>query len=427
MRVKRDLDVDVIIVGAGPAGSATAYWLATKGISALLLEKAQFPRDKVCGDGLTPTAIRELIEMGINLDPTQGWVRNRGLRVIGGGHTVELPWVEQPSLPNFGSCRSRAELDEILARHAQAAGAQLETGMMVTGAITDSTGRVAGVTARRGRGAEAEEFSFSARLVVDCGGVSARLATSSGRERSTKRPMGVAVRSYYRSPLADDEWMTSHLELWDGKAGESNLLPGYGWVFPQANGIVNVGLGSVSSSGQATKLPYREIFSTWVANLPPEWGLTPENQVGELRSAALPMAFNRKPLYADGLLLVGDAGGMVSPFNGEGIGPALFAGRHAAASIAQALARGTGSGFDLALSAYPAALKEQWGGYYQLGRIFVSLIEHPEVMRVCTRYGLPRPRLMKLVHKLLSDGYERRGGDLSDRLLQSLAKAVPAA
>ncbi|MDC4233542.1 geranylgeranyl reductase family protein [Actinomyces sp. B33] len=418
-----EVSADVVVVGAGPAGSSTAYHLASLGADVLLLDKAEFPRDKICGDGLTPAAVHELILMGVD---TGSWTRNRGLTVIGGGHTVTMDWPDQKSLPGYGLTRARASLDETLARRAQAAGARLHEGVTVTGALTDASGRVTGVVARRGRGPHATEITARARFVVDAGGVAARLATSLGIEKAPSRPMGVAARAYFHSPRGDEEYMESHLELWSGAPGASDLLPGYGWIFPMGDGVVNVGLGSVSSTANATALPYKQVFEQWTANLPEEWGFTPDNRIGALRSAALPMSFNRTPHYACGLVLVGDAGGMVSPFNGEGIAPGLKAGRYAADCIAQALARPTRAGADRAMSAYPQMLRDEYGGYYQLGRIFVALIENPRIMRLCTYHGLPIPRLMTLVHKLLSDGYERSGGDIDDRLITALSKMVPA-
>lgn len=418
------MNADVVVVGAGPAGSAAAHYLANAGNHVLLVDKATFPRDKICGDGLTPAAVFELALMGVD---TSGWMRNRGLQVVGGGNDIKFPWPEQVSFPGYGMARRRIELDADLVARAQESGAQLMQGITVTELITDATGRVVGVRASRGRGSDAEAYELRARLVVDAGGVAARLATKAGRTAKERRPLAVAARTYFTSPLADTEWMISHLELWDGKPGESNLLPGYGWIFPLGDGTVNVGLGSVSSGKNATKLPYKKIFAAWTQNLPEEWGFTPENQQGELRSAALPMCFNRAPLYADGLALVGDAGGMISPFNGEGIAPALAAGRMLATAHANAVSRESVHGFDLAMQAYPQALKQQLGGYYTLGRIFVKLIEKPQIMHLCTHYGLPRPGLMKLVHKMLSDGFERHGGDLSDRFLQLLTKVVPSA
>ena len=112
---------DVIVVGAGPAGASTAFHLANAGADVLLLEKASFPRDKICGDGLTPRAVRQLIGMGFDLD-APGWQRNRGLRIVGAGHTLELPWPALGAFPNYGLVRTRMDLDEILARHAEKAG-----------------------------------------------------------------------------------------------------------------------------------------------------------------------------------------------------------------------------------------------------------------------------------------------------------------
>lgn len=419
---KGDMQADAVVVGAGPAGSSTAHYLAMAGLRVLLLEKSAFPRDKVCGDGLTPRAVAELVRMGVD---TSGWARNTGLRAVGGGRTIELPWPETASLPNFGLACPRAELDAALAAKAQESGAVLRENVTVVGPILhERSGRVIGVKAKS---AEREPLAFKAPVVVDAGGVSARLATAVGREKAMNRPMGVAYRTYFRSGRSADSVMESHLELWKGKPGKSDLMPGYGWIFPLAGGIVNVGLGSLSSTAKATGLDYRGMFKAWMANAPSGWGFTEENQVGRLRGAALPMAFNRKPHYADGLLLVGDAGGMVSPFNGEGIAYALQAGRLAADAIAQAHSRPTITAKDRALAAYPAAMREELGGYYSLGRAFARLIERPRIMHMCVAHGLPRPTLMRLVMRLLSDCYDRRGGDWMDRLISALAKVAPKA
>ena len=238
-----DMSADVVVVGAGPGGSSTAYHLARAGLDVVLLEKSTFPRDKICGDGLTPAAVHELIAMGVD---TTGWMRNRGLTVIGGGHTVHMDWPDQKSLPGYGMTRARMDLDQALAKRAVEAGARLYEGVTVTGAIQDGSGRVVGVTAKAGRGKSAATFEVRASITVDAGGVAARLATSLGLEKKMNRPMGVAARAYFRSPRGDEEWMESHLELWSGTPGASDLLPGYGWIFPMGDGIVNVGLGSVA-------------------------------------------------------------------------------------------------------------------------------------------------------------------------------------
>jgi len=425
-------DADVIVVGAGPAGASAAHYLAAAGRSVLLLEKATFPRDKVCGDGLTPRAVAELVRMGVPMRAEDGWMRNKGLRVIGGGHTLELPWPEIDRYPSYGLAKARMGLDATLAHHARATGAKLMEGINVSApVIDDRTGRIVGVTARqvdaKGRRVDADELTFRAPVVIAADGVSARLATSMGITKSDNRPMGVAVRTYFRTPRHDDEWMESHLELWEGEAHKSALLPGYGWIFPLGDGTANVGLGSVSSTAKATQLDYRSLLATWMRNAPAEWGFTSENQVGPVRGAALPMAFNRKPIYQRGLLLVGDSGGMISPFNGEGIAYGLQAGRIAADVVSQALVRGTAAQRERTLATYPKRMADDIGGYFQLGRMFVKIIERPEVMRICTTYGLPRKHLMNFVLKLLSDSYDTRGGDVSDRVITALTKMVPTA
>jgi geranylgeranyl reductase family protein len=420
---------DVIVVGAGPAGSTTAAYLAAAGADVLLLEKTAFPREKVCGDGLTPRAVRQLIRMGIDLDEP-GWIRNKGLRIVGGGHRLELRWPELADYPDFGLVRTRLDFDDILARHAQKAGAQLYERTAVTGPILDDTGRMVGVTARpvddQGRKA-GNETAFRAPLVVAADGNSTRLSLAMGLRKRDDRPMGVAVRTYYRSPRHDDDWLESWLELWDGSAGEGKLLPGYGWIFGVGDGTANVGLGILNTSAAFQKVDYKELLKRWLDHTPEEWGFRDENMTSPVRGAALPMGFNRKPHYDRGLLLVGDAGGMVNPFNGEGIAYAMESGEMAADVITQALSRRTTNGRERALLAYPTALDQRYGGYYTLGRVFVKAIGNPQVMKLATRHGLPRPTLMRFTLKLLANLTDARDGDAMDRIINGLSKVAPAA
>jgi geranylgeranyl reductase family protein len=421
---------DVIVVGAGPAGASTAYHLAQAGADVLLLEKQSFPRDKICGDGLTPRAVKQLIGMGFDLDEP-GWQKNRGLRIVGAGHRLELPWPELASFPPYGAARTRMDLDELLARHAQKAGARLTERTSVTGPVLDErTGRVTGVTARpvddRGRKV-GEEVTYSAPVVVACDGVSARLAMALGLERRENRPMAVAVRAYYRTPRHDDPWMESHLELWDGVPGQSNLLPGYGWIFGLGDGTANVGMGILNTSAAFQSVDYKAVLRTWLSNTPGEWGFRDENLVGPIRSAALPMGFNRKPHYTRGVLLVGDSGGMVNPFNGEGIDYALEAGHLAADTILQALALPQGPARERVLAGYAAALDDAYGGYFTLGRVFAKMIGNPTVMKQATKYGLPRQALMRFMLKLMANLTDPRDGDVSDRIINGLSRAAPDA
>jgi menaquinone-9 beta-reductase len=415
---------DVIIVGAGPAGSATAFYLAAAGLDVLVLEKTHFPREKVCGDGLTPRAVKVLTAMGVPIAESDGWLRNKGLRIIGGGGRIELRWPDLSSYPDFGLVRTRLDFDEILARHAQKAGARLVEGMNVTGPLLDDrTGRITGVTARETVNGETREHRFTGRLVVAADGNSSRLSVAMGLAKRDDRPLGVAVRSYYTTPRHDDDYLEAWLDLWDG----DKLLPGYGWIFGMGDGTSNVGLGLLNTSDSFGNTDYRVMLRRWLAAMPAEWGLNEENRTAPVRGAALPMGFNRTPHYTRGLLLAGDAGGMVNPFNGEGIGYALESAEIAARVIVQALARPTAAGTETVLNTYPRQLKDAWGGYYTLGNTFVQLIGHPSFMRFATRHGIKRPYIMRFTMKLLGNLTEPKGGDAVDRLLNAVSKMTPAA
>ena len=418
-RTGRPVDeADVIVVGAGPAGSTTAYYLAQAGLDVLMLEKSTFPREKVCGDGLTPRGVKALVAMGISVSEQDGWVRNKGLRVIGAGQRLELPWPELSSYPGYGLVRPRTDLDQMLARRAQQAGARLFEGVTVTGPVLDDrTGRITGVTARSGADGER---SYRGRIIVAADGNSSRLSVAMGLRKRDDRPLGVAVRTYYRSPRHDDDHLESWLDLWDS----DRLLPGYGWIFGMGDGTSNVGLGLLNTSAAFGHTDYHALLRKWLAGMPAEWGFTEENRTQPIRGAALPMGFNRTPHYYQGLLLVGDAGGMVNPFNGEGIAYAMESGEILARTITQALARARRAETERVLAGYPRALSDAYGGYYAVGRLFVKAIGRPDLMRFATKHAMSRPALMAFALKLLANLTDPRG-DASDRLVNGLSKLAP--
>ena len=411
-------DADVIVVGAGPSGATTAYYLAQAGVNVLLLEKARFPREKVCGDGLTPRAVRALIDMGVDVSPEAGWLRNKGLRVIGAGMRLELDWPDLDAFPGYGLVRQRADFDEILARRAQAAGAKLLEEVNVTGPVLSDAGQIVGVIAKEPEGTTR---TYRARVIVAADGNSSRLSIAMGLHKRDDRPLGVAVRTYYRSPRHEDDYLESWLDLWDG----DKLLPGYGWIFGMGDGTSNVGLGLLNTSKAFGNTDYRELLRRWLKSMPEEWGYTEDNRTEPVRGAALPMGFNRTPAYHKGLLLAGDAAGMVNPFNGEGIAYAMESGEILARVIAQALARPTAQQRERVLASYPDVLRDAYGGYYALGRLFVQLIGRPQLMRYATRKGMNRPALMRFALKLLANLSEPRGGDASDRVISAMTRLAP--
>ena len=412
---------DVIVVGAGPAGSATAFHLAKQGLNVTLFEKTSFPREKVCGDGLTPRAVKQILDMGIEPTKENGWLRNKGLRVIGGGHRLELNWPDVDGFPNYGLVRTRADFDELLARTAQKQGVNLFEKTRVTGPIFDSTsGKVIGVNIKKDDGNQEQHF---APVVVASDGVSSRMALALGLERRDDRPMGVAVRTYYKSKRSDDDYLESWPELRD----QNKLLPGYGWIFGMGDGTSNVGLGILDSSPVFQSIDYKDLLKRWLDQTPEEWGFRDQNMTQPVRGAALPMGFNRQPHYAKGMILVGDSGGMVNPFNGEGIAYAMETGQVAADVIAKSLKAKTEFEREKQLHQYPIVLKDRLGGYYTLGRVFVKLIGNPQIMQVATKYGMASKPLMRFTLKLLANLYSTSGNTKSDRIITALTKIAPAA
>ena len=131
-------EADVIVVGAGPGGSSTAANLARRGLNVVMLEKSHFPREKVCGDGLTPRATRALTRLGVDTSEENGWLHNKGLRIYGGRtEPFELDWPELTDFPPYGLVRPRSDFDDMLAKHAVSFGAQLVEGAHVTDAVLD--------------------------------------------------------------------------------------------------------------------------------------------------------------------------------------------------------------------------------------------------------------------------------------------------
>jgi flavin-dependent dehydrogenase len=159
-----------------------------------------------------------------------------------------------------------------------------------------------------------------------------------------------------------------------------------------------------------------------VSSFPPEWEIGPDTRVGPPRGAGLPMGHNRRPQLYRGALLVGDAAGMVNPFNGEGISYAI----EAAAFAAEAADAALRSRSDAPLRTYERAVAREWGGYYTLGRTFVALVGNPTIMRQCVQRGMPRRALMQFVFRLMAHLVDRRAADATDRVVHALSRVVPA-
>src|SRR4051794_9920081 len=385
---------DVLVVGGGPSGAACAYWLADAGHDVLLLEKKRYPREKTCGDGLTPRSVKQLHDIGLAAE-LAGHHRFDGLRSIAFGRTLELRWPEHPEFPSYGYVVTRKDLDHMVAQRAEKAGATLWEASEAIEPLVES-GLVRGAKVKRKDFGADDVVDVRARYVVVADGANSRFGRALGTSRNREYPLGMAIRGYFESPRHDEPWIESHLDIRD-KAG--NVLPGYGWIFPVGDGRVNVGIGLLSTFNQWKAVNTSHLMDAFVDYAPKSWGISPATACGPATGGRLPMALSVGPHAGPTYLVVGDAGGSINPFNGEGIAYAYETGRMAADAVHDALISGDG----LALTRYEVRLQEEYALYYKVARAFVRIIGRPELMRALVGTGMRSRTLMEWVLRIMAN------------------------
>jgi geranylgeranyl reductase family protein len=413
---ERAYDTDVLVVGGGPGGAAAAYHLARHGIDVTVVDKASFPREKVCGDGLTPRAVRSMIRMGIDTDDPR-FERVHGLRVYSRHTTIELPWPELTDWPAYALVMTREDFDHLLLERAQKAGARvLERTEAVAPIVED--GWVRGATTRAVDAGDADAKPFRARYTIAADGAASRFAKPLGVARDDSRPLGIAARRYYRTEYHPGPWFESWLDLWEGDL----LLPGYGWLFPVAGGRVNLGAGLLNTFKNFKEVSAQRLFDAFASMLPTEWNIDEEHADGRVLSGPLPMSFNRNPPAVPGLLLIGDAVGAVNPFNGEGIAYAMETAEMAAELVHEAVVHDRPA----LTMMYPQALKDRYADYFVVGRGFAKIIGRPAIMGTATRLLLPNRRVMTFALRVMGNLTDGRDGDAQDKLFHVLTRVAGA-
>ncbi|TXI62233.1 menaquinone reductase [Mycolicibacterium mageritense] len=400
-----EIKSDVVVVGAGPAGSAAAAWAARAGHEVTVIDAAQFPRDKACGDGLTPRAVAELERLGMGpwLDTR---IRHHGLRMSGFGADVEVPW-PGPSFPSTSSAVPRTELDDRIRSVAADDGAKMLLGVKAVDARHDSAGRVESVLLDDGGAVRCKTL-----IVAD--GARSTLGRVLGRTWHKETVYGVAIRGYITTPRSDEPWITSHLEL---RSPEGQVLPGYGWIFPLGNGEVNIGVGALATAKRPADAALRPLMSYYTSLRREEWGFTGEPRAG--LSALLPMGGAVSGVAGPNWMLIGDAAACVNPLNGEGIDYGLETGRLAA----ELLEAGDFS------AAWPAVLAEHYSRGFSVARRLALLLTLPRFLPFTGPVAMRSTFLMnvavRVMGNLVTDEDEdwiarvwRRAGMASRRLDQ---------
>ncbi len=390
---------DVAVIGAGPAGAATAIEAARGGAEVVMFEKAQAGRDKVCGDGLTPRAVAALDDLGVALD---GAHRIDGLRMIAGRVRRELPWPASGRFGPHGAVWPRRELDKRLVEAAAEAGAMVvwETEALP---VVEADGSVTGVDAGGRR--------WAAGLVVVAAGAQGAAARMLGAGRDAAEPFGLAIRTYAPSPRHDDRYLEACLTLRDDRGAQ---VPGYGWMFPAGDGTVNIGVGALSTMRGFRRLNLNRLLEGYRAQVAGEWGLG--ESLERPRAWRLPMSAVRR--HGPGWVAVGDAAGLINPMNGEGIDYGLESGMLAASLFLADPATAPG--------AYDRALAQRFDRFLRTGRRFSFLIGHPWILRSGLRLAVGSEAVANITLQVMGNLIDDDSPGAAGRVLRLADRALAA-
>jgi geranylgeranyl reductase family protein len=356
---------DLAIVGGGPAGSAAAWQAAQTGARVVVLDKAEFPRDKPCGDGLTARAVSYLQKMGLSEEVSK-FHRVNGVKVFSPSEW-DLSFPRRPGMPDHGYVARRPELDTILLRHAGSAGAEIREGAEVTGPVQSANGRVTGVLLKGGE-------TVTADAVIAADGAYSPIKRAMKLDSEYNGYSAIAIRAEMPANRPDSNMLEIYLKL----AFEGDQLPGYGWVFPFGGGQINVGLGYVNSYKKWQQINATQFMGQFMATLPREWELPSIDELKKskgVRAWRLPMGFTAWPPWRPGVLFAGDSLGAGKPASGAGISKALESGIAAGECALAALQNGGPDDF----TNYAQRMEAAWGKEYRRGRYFHKLLGQPKI------------------------------------------------
>lgn len=336
---------DVVIVGAGPGGSSAAYFLARTGMDVLLLDKSEFPREKTCGDGLTPRALGVLREMNILAAIEGRGHRINGIEIVNTqGQAIRMPIPQKDGLPEYLIILPRLILDEQVLNCALSNGANINSGVRVDSIENDGQfATVVGIHNKR-------SIKFRARMVTLATGANLKLPKTLGL---LDRPalMLKAARAYFEGVSDDSDYVQAHFE--------NVPLPGYGWVFPTSEDTANIGVGYWAHSLAARKRSsVQSAFNEFIQGSNLKRILANARLTSPVKGYPIRVDFPCARTFAEHILVVGEAAGLVSPLTGEGIDFALQSGKLAADHIVSMFNRG-----DLSIQAcreYDRVLRDQF-------------------------------------------------------------------
>ncbi|MDD5448787.1 MAG: geranylgeranyl reductase family protein [Actinomycetota bacterium] len=351
-----EMHYDVIVVGGGPAGSATAYYLACHGIHVVVMERRAFPRDKVCGDGVAPRAVRDLYQMGLREKIEGNFNKFTGFRFAGAGKRVlESQIPPTPGYPNHGYIIKRRELDTILLEHAREAGAEIWEECLAESPLIEN-GEVVGVEAKRGN----EKIEVTSNMVVGADGAHSAMGRATGLLINNDEHIAVAMRQYFEGV----EGIGDLLEIYPEKI----TSPVSGWIFPVSKTVANVGVWAMRYHLKKYKINLRKSFKMFTEDSTyASVKLKNAHPVSQLEGEILRTGLGGSKIECPGMILVGDAASMVNPVNGEGITYALESGKMAAEHIIGSMKMGGKIHHDPEENSFREKLLKEYGSYFKKG------------------------------------------------------------
>ena len=327
----------VIIVGAGPAGAATSFFLTKYGIDHVVIERETFPRDKVCGDACSgktalvinranPEWLSEILAKPTDFLPSWGITF-----AAPNGKTIDIPFYpnRQPETKAPGFTVSRLHFDNFLFSKMPSPHCRIFQGVSTTSIKKENGGNVVEFIK------DGNSYQVAAPLVVGADGDKSIVRRKFFNDSENHKAYAIGLRGYYTgvTGMHPDNFIELHFL--------KELLPGYLWIFPLPNGMANVGVGILSEVVREKKINLRERMLDALKNNPKISGrFTNAELVDGIKGWGLPLANERVPLSGDNFMLTGDAACLVDPFSGEGIGNAMYSGMLAAAAIKEALSDG---------------------------------------------------------------------------------------
>ncbi len=390
---------DMVVIGAGPAGTAAGIAAARAGVDVIVFEKSSRGRDKSCGDGLTPRAVAALNELDIALDDAH---TIGGLRMIAGKQVRELAWPATGRFGGNGAVWPRRRLDQTLGDAAANAGAELVYNTEALPIVEG--GRCVGVQAGGQR--------ITADLVVLAAGAQGKAARLLGAGRDPNEPFGLAIRTYAETPRHADTYLEACLTLSD-ENGTS--LPGYGWLFPAGDGTVNIGVGALSTMRGFKSLNLNRLCDAYRDSVADRWSLGP--YLERPQAWRLPMSAVQR--HGPGWAAIGDAAGLVNPMNGEGIDYGLETGM----LIAELFVKDPAT----TPAEYDRQVHARFDEYLRTGRRFSFLIGHPKILRTGLRLAVSTDAIARLTLQVMGNLIDSDTPGIAGKVLRATDRALALA